>query len=96
MCLATAHVSLLVCCMHSPTFTCQVLPHISLQELPDLSKMWGPEGPPGPFPASVATVPTLKLTICKDKEQVIPVKEVGKLSLPDFAKLYTVGDVAAV
>lgn len=67
-----------------------------MQELPDLSNMWGPEGPPGPFPASVATGPTLKLTIYKDKEQVIPVKEVGKLSLPDFAKLYTVGDVAAV
>lgn len=60
------------------------------QELPDFSKMWGPDGPPGPFPSSVATVPTLKLTIYKDKEQVIPVREVCKLSLPDFAKLYSV------
>ena len=57
------------------------------QDLPDLSKMWGPDGPPGPFPSSVAHVPKLKLTIYKDKEQIIPVREVGKLSLPAFAKL---------
>ena len=61
-----------------------------LQDLPDLSKMWGPDGPPGPFTSSVAHVPKLKLTVYKDREQLIPVKEVGKLSLPDFARLYTV------
>lgn len=61
-----------------------------LQKFPDFAKFWGQDALPGPLSEAVAQVPTLKLTVFADGEQVIPVREVGKLSLSDFAKIYSV------
>ena len=61
-----------------------------LQKNPDFTKFWGQDALPGPLSEAVAQGPTLKLTVFTDGEQVIPVREVGKLSLSDFAKIYSV------
>ncbi len=61
-----------------------------LQTVLDLYKQRGFKTVPDPVPATVQSVPALRLTIWENGEQMIPVLDIGKLALQDFAKLYTV------
>lgn len=61
-----------------------------LQTVPDLYKYRGFKAAPDPLMAMMQTVSSLRLTIWSDVEQMIPVQDIGKLSLREFAKIYTV------
>lgn len=65
-----------------------------LQALPDIRKEHGIEWASDPLLAQLSQIPSLTLTIWDDKEQSIPVKELGSMSLPEFAKLYSVSLLA--
>ena len=65
-----------------------------LQALPDIRRDHGIEWASDPLIAQLSQVPSLTLTIWDDKEQSIAVKELGNMSLPDFAKLYSVSLLA--
>ena len=49
------------------------------------------DGLSGPF-ADIAqgNIPALKITVLKDKEQLIPLQDLGNMSVSDFDKLYSV------
>lgn len=65
-----------------------------LQALPDIRKEHGIDWASDPLIAQLSQVPSLTLTIWDGKEQSIPVKELGNMSLPEFAKLYSVSLLA--
>lgn len=82
--------------MQGPSYQVQSLDHnqLMLQALPDLRKEHGIDWASDPLLAQLSQVPSLTLTIWDDKEQSIPVKELGNMSLPEFAKLYSVSLLA--
>lgn len=62
----------------------------SMQAFPDICEERGFTFVPDPLMALLSQVPSLKLTIWEDREESIPVKQIGKLSLQQFAELYSV------
>ncbi len=63
---------------------------VPLQFACQLVKLWASD----PLIAQLSQVPSLTLTIWDDKEQSIAVKELGNMSLPEFAKIYSVSLLA--
>jgi len=61
-----------------------------LQTVTDLYKSRGFKAVPDPLLAMTRNVSALSLTVRRDVAQLIPVQDVGKLSLREFAKIYTV------
>ena len=76
-------------CMQGPSYQVHSLQHtqLMLQALPDIRRDHGIEWASDPLIAQLPQVPSLTLTIWDDKEQSIAVKELGNMSLPEFAKL---------
>ncbi|DBB06088.1 TPA: hypothetical protein ACH3X3_009648 [Trebouxia sp. C0006] len=77
--------------MQALSYQAQPLEHnqLMLQALPDIRKEHGIEWASDPLIAQLSQVPSLTLIIWDDKEQSIPVKELGNMSLPEFAKVYS-------
>ena len=63
---------------------------LMLQTVTDLYKSRGFKAVPDPLLAMTRNVSALSLTVRRDVAQLIPVQDVGKLSLREFAKIYTV------
>jgi hypothetical protein len=82
--------------MQALSYQAQPLEHnqLMLQALPDIRKEHGIEWASDPLIAQLSHVPSLTLTIWDDKEQSIPVKELGNMSLPEFAKVYSVSPLS--
>jgi len=69
---------------------CQKNCELMLQTVTDLYKSRGFKAVHDPLLAMTRNVSALSLTVRRDVAQLIPVQDVGKLSLREFAKIYTV------
>ena len=54
-------------------------------QLPSLDGLRGPFGD-----IAQGNIPALKITVLKPKEQLIPLQDLGNMSVADFNKLYSV------
>ena len=63
---------------------------IAMQTVRDLCKQRGFRHVPDPMFASSQTLPALRLSAWGTGDHFMPVQQIGQLSLPDFAKIYTV------
>ena len=61
-----------------------------MQTVQDLYKQRGFKTVSDPVFAASQAEPALRLTIWEGKEQVMPVKQIGKLGLQEFSRMYTV------